>query len=887
MGWLNRILRKENQAYRAVMASMGPGSPIWSNKDYASLSKAGYQNVASVYACVSLIAKTASRIDWCLTDARGNEVERHPLLALLARPNEFESGITFTEKAFSFLLLSGNSYINKVHGLDSMPPRYLYVLRPDRMKPVAGNWREPIAGWAYTANGINVPYKTSDILHLLEFHPTDDWFGLSRLEVASRHIDISNEATSWNKKLLQNDMRPAGVMNFKETLTPADREDFRKQIEYRSSGYDNAGRFIVTEGEATWIPMGLTAKEMDWLNGQKFTLRQICSIFGIPSELLGDSENKTYSNYQEARKALYEETVLPLMDVYTAELNSWLVPLFGTGLVLDYDKDAIEALQEEREKKYTYLQGADWLTVNEKRLATGYDEITEGDVVLVPISSVPLEEAAAEPEPVPAALAPFTKPPAEGDGEDGPADEGEPEEDANPPAKAKQTKVAGGKRAIKAVRKSFWTEKGRRAKLWTAFDLRTKARARVFKSRALRYMLRQADEIRERAMAFPTVGAVDPKMLLNVAEEAGRYQKEFMPWYVDHALRAGQAGLSATKGRVFVDEPKGMLTKKDKPAGYGFELTPQREEELTRMVFNSGTKVNESVIDVIYEVQRHALESNATVKQFAEQIWEQVDDMSPARARLWAETEATKVDNWGMLEGFKEDPNTELKGWNCQMLETSREDHIGADGQERRLDEDFDIGGEPLAYPGDPAGSAWNVCNCRCSMYPITEDSWGEEDVSGEVAAPEAAEWKPAMSVDEADAWAKDSAVKDTLNHNTRAENAKGIAEDGFIVGTGSLYGEGVYMSSNPLTEYGDVNLKVRINVQKVYTFEDSTFGKASDWWVKERYEQYGPIGRGKQVAEWLKSQGYDAMEIPNRYKGTWHVVLDPKNVTVVKGGGK
>ena len=725
MGWMKDwgryILRKENPAARAVMANLGLGQPIWSNKDYASLSKAGYQNVASVFACVSLIAKTASRIDWSLIDARGNEIDSHPLLDLLARPNDGESGIVFTEKAFSFLLLSGNSYVSKVHGLDSQPPRYLYILRPDRMRPLAGTWREPISAWEYSVGGNKVLYKPSDILHLMEFHPTDDFYGLSRLEVAARHIDISNEATAWNKKLLQNDMRPSGVINFKEALTPTDREEFRKQIEYRSTGFDNAGKFLITEGEATWTQMGLTAKEMDWLNGQKFTLRQICSIFGIPSELLGDSENKTYSNYQEARKALYEETILPLMDVYTSDLNHWLVPLFGTGLVLDYDKDSIEALQEERQKKYTYLQGADWLSINEKRLATGYDEITEGDVVLVPISSVPLDEALAEPEPVPAALSPFAKPAAEGDEEED--EDGKPveeeEEDGEPPAAIWRVKAIGGKRAIKAVRKSFWTEKGRRAKLWDAFDMRVKARSKTFKSRALRYMLRQADEMRERIMAFPTVGAVEPKAIIDVAAEAKRYAKEFMPWYVDHALRAGQAGLAATKGQVFVDEPKA------KPPAFVFELTPKREEALMRMVFDSGTKVNESIIDVIYEVQRHALDSNATIAQFAEQIWEQVDDMSPARARLWAETESTKVDNWGMLEGFKEDPNTEIKGWNCQLLATSRDDHVQTDGQERKLDEPFDIGGEPLMFPGDAAGSAGNVCNCRCSMFPVTEDSWG------------------------------------------------------------------------------------------------------------------------------------------------------------------
>ncbi len=35
----------------------------------------------------------------------------------------------------------------------------------------------------------------------------------------------------------------------------------------------------------------------------------------------------------------------------------------------------------------------------------------------------------------------------------------------------------------------------------------------------------------------------------------------------------------------------------------------------------------------------------------------------------------------------------------------------------------FIVGGEQLQYPGDPAGSAWNVISCRCTQLPIVEES--------------------------------------------------------------------------------------------------------------------------------------------------------------------
>lgn len=734
MGWIKEwsryILRKENPANRSVFTTISTGTPLWSSKNYASLAEAGYQNCSTGFACVSTIAKTASRISWILTDRQGNEVERSPLLDLLSRPNEGESGVTFTEKVFNYILIAGNSYITKVHGFESAPPKFLYTLRPDRMKVIPGTWDKPIRGYEYNAGSNPVTFKGEDVLHLKEFHPTDDFYGLSRMEVAARQIDVSNTAMEWNKKLLQNDMRPAGVMNFEDSLNEEQRAEFRKQIEYRSSGYGNAGKFLITEGKAKWEQMSVNPKDVDWINGQKLTMRQICSIFGVPSMLLGDTEATTYNNYQEARKALYEETIIPLMDLYTDELNYWLVPLYGDGLELTYDKDSIEALQEERGKKYTYLAQADWLTINEKREATDYDELNEGDVLLVPFSVTPLEQAVEEPEdPDPnAGNDPDTgKVPQEAE-----EAEGEDDEDAGEKASPRpsQSDFRGRLRVVKAHKKlhgkSYWTERNRRVTLWHSFDHRVKARAKSFNQIARKYLMRQVAEFIDKAQKFGSLQAVNVEALFNVKEETKKYVSEFKGWYIDHAIRAGNAGLKATKGELFDDnEEKGMVKAGKTPAKWTFAFTPEKEEELMRMVFNSGTLVNESTIDIIYSTLHASMSENATIEQFTQQIWEQVDDFSPARARLWAETESTKVENWGTLEGYEQNPAVEMKGWNCQQIDTSREEHIEADGQEVALDEPFNVGGEELMFPGDHTASAWNVCNCRCSMYPVTDsDAW-------------------------------------------------------------------------------------------------------------------------------------------------------------------
>jgi hypothetical protein len=38
------------------------------------------------------------------------------------------------------------------------------------------------------------------------------------------------------------------------------------------------------------------------------------------------------------------------------------------------------------------------------------------------------------------------------------------------------------------------------------------------------------------------------------------------------------------------------------------------------------------------------------------------------------------------------------------------------------MDQAFEVGGEMLMYPGDPAGSAGNVINCRCAISHVVDD---------------------------------------------------------------------------------------------------------------------------------------------------------------------
>ena len=106
--------------------------------------------------------------------------------------------------------------------------------------------------------------------------------------------------------------------------------------------------------------------------------REIALAFGVPPLLLGLPGDNTYANFAEANRALWRQTILPLVERTLAALVHWLEPAYGPGLRLQVDLDAIDALAPERDALWRRLEGASFLTDAEKRAQAGFRDAMKG-----------------------------------------------------------------------------------------------------------------------------------------------------------------------------------------------------------------------------------------------------------------------------------------------------------------------------------------------------------------------------------------------------------------------------------------------------------------------------------------------------------------------------
>ncbi|HEX2555853.1 MAG TPA: phage portal protein [Microvirga sp.] len=364
---------KASRAQAAVTLSF-VGRPVWTPRDYGALAREGFQKNAVVHRCVRLVAEAAASLPLTLLD-RGRVVPEHPLLALLARPNPREGGTRFLESLYGHLMVAGNAYVEGV-AVDGVP-RELYALRPDRMRVVPGPDGWP-AAYDYTVGAETVRFAARGdgpppILHLTLFHPADDHYGLSPMEAAATALDIHNAAGAWNKALLDNAARPSGALVVgAATLTDAQFDRLKEELEASYQGALNAGRPLLLEGGIDRKPLSLSPRDMDFVEAKAAAAREIALAFGVPPLLLGLPGDNTHANYAEANRAFYRQTVIPLARRTADALAAWLGSAFGEGLTLEPDLDAVEALADERESLWRRVSAAAFLTDDEKREAVGY-----------------------------------------------------------------------------------------------------------------------------------------------------------------------------------------------------------------------------------------------------------------------------------------------------------------------------------------------------------------------------------------------------------------------------------------------------------------------------------------------------------------------------------
>lgn len=300
---------------------------------------------------------------------------------LLKYPNEEDCWSDLVEQWCGFKLITGNSFIygklieagnnqGKPFELFALPSQYMAIIANINVFPPTRAGYQLYYGQMWS-------FDTKEILHDKYFNP--QWgvtggqlYGQSPLRAAAKNLTRSNEAKTAAVASFQNG-GPAGVLfmndeRFDPTSGQAQAQALKTAVSQKG-GSANFNSIAVSGYKVDWKQIGLSPVELNIIESEKWDLKALCNIYGVPSQLLNDSDSKTYNNQREGEKALTLRCAIPLLNALTENLNRKLHTDWGykgTNLYVDYDLSVYGELEANKAEQTAWLNTAWWISPKQK-----------------------------------------------------------------------------------------------------------------------------------------------------------------------------------------------------------------------------------------------------------------------------------------------------------------------------------------------------------------------------------------------------------------------------------------------------------------------------------------------------------------------------------------
>lgn len=337
-------------------------STDFSTIPFTTLSREGYEHVATVYRAVNLVAKTCATVLFGVFED-GDEgpelISKHSFLMSLRRPNPLMGRAAFLKFWVMSILLGGRAFIwaNKSSTGEILE---MWALPPVEVEPHWGLFFGTITHFTWTHNGVSIDLPAEDVLMTWFPNPRDMLQPLAPLQAAAQEVDLTNFGLKWNLSLLLNSAKPPFYISLpkesEQVLLPKQVEEIRLALRESHQGKDRVGGPLIFKTPGLQLtPYGWNPQDIDWLQGLQTSDVRIANVFDVPPELVG--AEKTYENFSVALRALYDQAVIPLMELLADELTNWETVGLEENQFIGVLREKIKALQEDQDLIATRIGG--------------------------------------------------------------------------------------------------------------------------------------------------------------------------------------------------------------------------------------------------------------------------------------------------------------------------------------------------------------------------------------------------------------------------------------------------------------------------------------------------------------------------------------------------
>lgn len=286
------------------------------------------ENLSAVLACVGAISSAMASLPAYVYRRldKGREIdETHPLALLIARgPNEHSSWPDFIEWLMASVLLRGNGLAEiitnprgAVVGLKPIPWEFCSV-----QLLAGGRLVYDITEITHMHGGTGRPRRLlqDEVLHLRD-RSDDGLLGRSRLQRAAAAVQSGLSMQAFGNALYVNGVRPSGTLSAAGSISDETAARLAREFHGIHAGPNNAAKTIVMGDGLKWEAMSITPEDAEFLASRRFSVEELCRLFGVPPPVAGDLSHGTFSNVESLLRWFAQATLTPWCRKLEAEFT--------------------------------------------------------------------------------------------------------------------------------------------------------------------------------------------------------------------------------------------------------------------------------------------------------------------------------------------------------------------------------------------------------------------------------------------------------------------------------------------------------------------------------------------------------------------------------------
>ncbi|KAA6348645.1 hypothetical protein EZS27_003878 [termite gut metagenome] len=313
------------------------------------------------------IGKTGSLFSngrFYIADKDGNEAKQHDdIRTLLKKPNPLQTGRQFFKQVEMCLKLFGYCPIYTNRGLPSSLPKSIWIIPPEKFHLVSSGKRyaqtdiKGIVQKTYIDldNGEQLDLKLNTDFFLI--YDSEAIFQGQGVDITFRSStdELSVPVSNWIAQAIASHTLivnggPKGIIYNNENsqfanaeLNPIEQKKLEDSFKSKYGLVNKLYSILVTKAKIGWIPLNYDSSQLKLHEEDVRCTNKIANAIGLnPNIFISDS---TYTNQETAKKAAYEDLIIPDSELIAEALTFALCP---DGIFIKIDYTHISCLQKDK-----------------------------------------------------------------------------------------------------------------------------------------------------------------------------------------------------------------------------------------------------------------------------------------------------------------------------------------------------------------------------------------------------------------------------------------------------------------------------------------------------------------------------------------------------------